>query len=494
MKLLLVEPPFYRLYDPQYGFNNFPLAMGYLAGTVLKQTDWEVECYNADFVREIRPLSIAHLTGEGYQHYLRTLNDPTVPVWSDVARAIRDSKPDVLGITAKSQNFTSATRVAALAKQVNKDMLVVVGGPHPSMVRGQTLECPHIDVAAFGEGERTLVELLSSVKEGKSLSGIRGIVYRQDGGIVEAAPREFMQNLDELCFPNDCADAVLRDRAHYSREDFNCVFTSRGCPFNCFFCGSREIWSRKVRLRSPANVVAELQKLQAQGIEHVRFVDDTFGVNKKHLLELCQAIRQSCSGLRWDCTFHTQLVGDESLSAMKSAGCRAIHLGVESGSDEVLRAIRKNGTVEQARRACQMVRKHGMSVSCYFIVGFPMETEESLAATISLIKTIPSDAITYSIFTPYPGTEAFQYCRQKGLIPENFDVSLYNHQSPANCFCENIPHARFRQIVSQVEQAIDHANRRRRLRRIMSLQALGRLREVGFRRGIKTGLRILFGR
>jgi anaerobic magnesium-protoporphyrin IX monomethyl ester cyclase len=164
-----------------------------------------------------------------------------------------------------------------------------------------------------------------------------------------------------------------------------------------------------------------------------------------------------------------QLVNEQNISLMKSAGCFSLQIGIESGNNEILSAIRKNITIEEALDACELIKKHGIELQTFFIVGFPQDTEDTLRDTITAMKKVKSDSISYSIFTPYPGTEAFELCKEKGLIGDDYDVSLYNHQSPLNNFCMNIPGERFRMIVNETEKQIDRKNSVNRFKRMISL-------------------------
>jgi radical SAM superfamily enzyme YgiQ (UPF0313 family) len=166
---------------------------------------------------------------------------------------------------------------------------------------------------------------------------------------------------------------------------------------------------------------------------------------------------------------------------MRRAGCYSILIGVESGSDRVLKDMRKGYTVEQAIAATRTIRRGGILVSTFIMVGFPTETEESLQETMRVIRAIDADFIIYSNFTPYPGTEAFEHCRRNGTVDEGFDVSLHNHQSPANYFCPGIGRERFRELAAQVERMVSRRNYRRRIRRLFSRRTLTRLGELGVR-------------
>lgn len=265
MKILLIEPPFYRLYYEQYSLNRYPLALGYLAGTIKRETDWNVLVYNADFSPDNIPISIKYLTTMGFKSYLESLHDSTKPIWGEIRSNIMEYDPDVVGISAKSQNFVSASIVARLIKEINKHIIVIVGGPHPSMVGPEVLKDSHFDIAVRGEGERTIVEMLKAIDNQGSFQKITGIIFREGEKIIETPPRELICDLDSLCFPYDYATDILKDYEKYDKSCFAFVFATRGCPYDCFFCGSRYIWGRKVRHRSVENVTKEITLLQKKG-------------------------------------------------------------------------------------------------------------------------------------------------------------------------------------------------------------------------------------
>ena len=303
-----------------------------------------------------------------------------------------------------------------------------------------------------------------------------------------------MEDLDSLPFPHEFAREVLIDFEKYPLSAFQNIFATRGCPFNCFYCGSRNIWGRRVRFRSPENVVAEIKELQRMGLRTIHFDDDTFGINKEYMRRLLGAMRSGLKGLRWSCELHVQLVDEETVERMKAAGCYRIQIGVESGNNGILEAMRKNITIEEALEACAIIKKRNIEVETFFIVGFPQETEETLRDTFAGIRKVKSDSLVYNIFTPYPGTEAFEYCREKGLIDKEFDVSLYNHQSPNNCFCLHMDLATLRRQVLAIEKYIDRKNIANRIKRFFSWNLLWRIKEKGIRGSIQEGLKILNGK
>ncbi len=493
-RILLVEPPFYRLFKDTYSLDRYPLSLAYLSGVIQQQTEWDVCVYNADFNPHSETIEVSYLSGVGFDNYLNNLKDPSSLVWEELKSTLLEYQPDVVGISSKSQNFASACIVARFVKEIDEQITVVIGGPYPCMMGAVTLDCPEVDIAVRGEGEKTIVELLNAIETKKGFDGIDGTIYRNGDTVVENAPREFMQDLDSLPFPHEGAPKVLKNYEKYPKEAFRYVFATRGCPSNCFFCGSRQIWSRKVRFRSADNVAKEIEGLLKKGLVSVDFADDTFGVTRQYLNDLCNALITHCPGLKWSCEIHIRLVDHQTISLMKAAGCYSITVGIESGNNEILKKIKKNFTIEKALSACKLIQKYGVELHAQFMVGLPQETEETLNDTVAAMKKINCETISYSIFTPYPGTEAFEFCKQNGLVDDDFDISLYNHQSPLNCFCNNITLDRFRSMVSKIEKKVDRKNRLSRIKRIFSLNILWRIKELGISRSFQKAIRVLIGK
>jgi len=255
------------------------------------------------------------------------------------------------------------------------------------MAGAAALECRDIDIAVRGEGERTLVELLNALANGSPLDGVDGLIFRSNGGVVENRPRALISDLDSLCFPHQSAPTALKDYKLYPRSAFRGIFAARGCPFNCVFCGSRYIWTRHVRRRSPANIVREIQLLREFGVPSIHFEDDTFGVSKPYIHELSKALKEQCPGLEWSCELHVNLVDDELMHAMRSSGCTAIHLGIESGNNEMLKRIRKGFVIEKAVAAARTIKKHGLALPHVLHDRLPRgDRSQSLWRAVSVLK------------------------------------------------------------------------------------------------------------
>ena len=501
-RVMIIDPPFKRLYHDAASMVKFPLALGYLSGAVLKWTDWEVQAYNADFNPEAKAIAIDNVTRikTGMARYLRTLGDPAAPIWAEIRSAISKFDPGVVGISSKTQNFPSAMKVARFAKEHDPNTLVVLGGPHATLSTSDALDCPDIDVAVLGEGEMTLVELLKAWERAAPLNEVAGLAYRRDGRKVFTASRANMHDLDELPFPAQAAPQVLRDYQSYPPEAFGYVFSARGCPYSCTFCESKAIWTQKTRWRSPENVVAELKLLMERGVRYVYFDDDTFGINPRYIEELCRLIETECRGLKWGCEITVGVVKERSIEWMRRSGCVRINIGIESGNNGILRSVKKGHTIEKAYPAVDLCRRKGIEVGTFFMVGFPEETEETLQDTLTAIKRINADNIMLSVFTPYPGSELFQVCKELGVVDDDFDITIYNHQSPENCFTAFIAPERFKELVREAVSVVRRKNTRGRWRRVARMlrqhdfhrtklmaRKFLRTRTAWYLNGLKTG-------
>lgn len=462
-RILLLTPPFYRLFKDGYALVKYPLALGCLASALKRETDWDVLAYNADFAPSAEPFDVLYLTGKGFRDYLEALADPSAAIWREVKSAIAAFAPSVVGISCTSPTFASARVAASLVREVDPEITIVAGGPHPTAAAAQVLKNPEFDLCAVGEGERIVVNLVKALERGGDPAAVKGIRRRDGDGITRAPAEDFIADLDFLGFPHESAPAVLHDYERYPPQAFQYVMATRGCPNRCLFCSSQRVWGRRVRFRSPESVSAEIESLRRKGVNSVHFDDDTFGVTTEYLTALTGEIERRCPGLSWSCETHVHLITCDNLAAMRAAGCRTIQLGIESGSNRILKLMRKGFSIEEARAACELIREHGIGLEVFFMVGFPGETEESIRDTLMAIEQVDCSKVIYSIFTPYPGTEAFALCREKGSIGNDFDLSRHCHQSPANAFCPDLTPERFRELASRVERLVSEKNLRSRL-------------------------------
>ena len=458
MKILLINPPFHRLKGLQKTY--YPLGLGYL-GSALEQAGFAVKLYQAENARE--PLAKIGLKNKNqlmlqmYRNYLQALNHDEHPVWQEITRVIADEGPDIIGISCMTVYLASALKIAAIVKKQRPSCRIVVGGPHPTLLTDAVLQRPEIDFVIQGEAEATFVELAQALASGNDWQQIAGLSWRSDHGISHNPRRDLIRDLDTL--PPPLRSSLVFPES-FAPTDLGVVITSRGCPFSCTFCSAKSMWGRQVRYRSIANVMAELKMLvQDYHFKELFFWDDSFTVDRRRTLELCRSIRDEKLGISWGCTTRLDLLDDELLAAMKQAGCAQIDVGIESGSEPILKAIKKGVTLAQIERGIQLIHKHHIFATAFFMIGFPDETVEDIQQTFTLMQTIPA-TITFSVFTPYPGTELFEYMQASGLVAANSDWSELSHHSPNNYFSRNIDRSTFAQLVEQGASIVDSHNNR----------------------------------
>ncbi len=476
-RVLLVNPPYFRLFKKTYTHNKYPLSLGYLAVAIKKDTQWTPRVYNADFAILSETRQLRYLKGEGYREYRKNLQDLSYSVWKEVRDTIKKINPKILGIYCCASNSKSASIVASIAKTINKNITVIVGGPHPSLIKKEALLDPNIDIAVKGEGEATIVEILKTIESNQEIKNVNGLIYKENQEIKETKDREPIQDLDSIPFPSKWAKEILVDYEKHPTSAFNGILTSRGCIGNCLFCGSHAVFSRKTRFRSTENIIKEILYLRSQGISIFEIADDTFGIDDENLKEFCAQVIKHCKGIKWKCETRVDLVTEEKVKLMKKAGCTEIEIGIESGNNQVLRDIRKNITIDQALTVAKIIKKSGIAVWANFLIGLPMETKQTLADTYRAMQKIQG-RLNYSIFTPYPGTEGFAYCQKHDLINENSDPSAYNHQSPENHFTP-IDKKLFVAIAEEIEKYVDRRNANEDLKQLFSFASIEKLLDFG---------------
>jgi len=450
-KILLILPPWYLFLGD--GFNEIPVGLCCLAAH-LNGHGHETWVYNADFSPGHRqPAGSLHNAYRSYQEELRTFRHP---IWGQVRERIEQLQPDIVGIHFKTGAIESVRQVARLARMAAPKCLVVVGGPHPSLMPEETAAFPEFDVVVQGEGEETLREVADRYPFG-SPHEIAGAIFRyREGRPVRGGTRKLIDNLDTLAAPDH---EHLIDRERYSDFGHGIIMTARGCPFDCTYCGSKGIWTRRVRYRSAETVTAEVEHLHEKfGTHYFNFRDDTFTIDRKRTLEICRLLKQRVPGIAWRCDTRADCIDEELAREMRQAGCVQANVGIESGSERILKMIKKGEGKAQIAQGIACLRRNRISVSAFIMVGFPTETVEDVMATIDFATGLRPDFLVLSILTPYPGTEIHDSARKRGLIGAELSYSDYFHQSPRMGLMD-IPPDVFDALRKRVFARVDAYNR-----------------------------------
>jgi len=355
-----------------------------------------------------------------------------------LSETISQEKPDVVGITSFTPTINAAIRVAEKVKQSDHNITVVLGGPHGTMLPEETLHnSSEIDIVVRGEGEQTMLELVRVLEEHSKngLEEISGITYRESSNTRSNPSKLPILNLDTLPFPAFHLLPLGKYHLHPPfgrRSPAMPIITSRGCPYRCAFC-SKSIFGKKHRGNGPDYVINEVRLLKEKfGVKEIKFYDDVFTLDKKRVVSICTQLKEQGIDVPWTCETRVNLVNEELLRIMKDSGCYMIAYGVESGNQEILNSLKKDITLEQAIQAFKLTKEAGIETVAYFMIGSPGETLDTIKDTIEFAKKLDPDFAQFSITTPYPGTELYDWFAKEGHLSGEWDKYVYADLEPSN--------------------------------------------------------------
>jgi anaerobic magnesium-protoporphyrin IX monomethyl ester cyclase len=399
-EVLLINPP---MWSPAAhdSFNALcpPLGLGYLAACLLRE--------GASV--EILDLSVS--------------DSPA----ADLNTTLTRCAPRIIGITAVTQNWFLAHRIAWQAREMCPKAFLIAGGPHVTYQWKEALSDGPFDAVALFESEQTIAELYRHIRDGKlDLHEIAGMALNNGDGPVLTNARPLEKQLDHIPYPA----RHLLPMSRYGRP--GTIMTSRGCPMKCIFCIS-STYEGSYRPRSGENVLAELCELRrAWGIREVYLIDNVFTVNAERVRSICAGMIREKLDLQFNCVSRADLVTQELVQCLKAAGCIRIEIGVESGVQEIIDKLEKHLKVEHVTRAADIVRAAGITPMFTFQIGSPFETPESLEQTHRLAASLRAKgAITFfSTMTPFPGTPLVQRAQELGLQIHTSHWSEYRTSNP----------------------------------------------------------------
>lgn len=370
MRVLLVNPPPYQRVD-EYDTPNFTrLGLACLASKLRADGAADVQIIDAKFER---------LSYEGIEDRIRRFS------------------PDVVGLTAFTNEIKPAARVAGMAKALSSSITTVVGGVHASVLPERTLdEFPAFDAVVVGEGEITFSQYVTALAACAPLDGIRGLCFRDGERNVRTAERERTEALDN--FPLPAWDLLPKSPRYL-------FMTQRGCAYRCTFCANPN--GRFVRTRSVDHVMAELDMIISRGGEEMYTCDELFTADRERTHQLLDAMIAAGIGrkLRWSAQTHVNLVDRDLFAKMKAAGCFICGLGIETGDPDIMKRMKKGSTMERVVTARNAARSVGLPIEGLMIIGHPHETWESAMRTIEFAVQLNPERPIVGVMVPYPGTE-----------------------------------------------------------------------------------------
>ncbi|MBI5229337.1 B12-binding domain-containing radical SAM protein [Candidatus Micrarchaeota archaeon] len=362
----------------------------------------------------------------------------------DLFKKIQQDKPDLVGITSDSVLYEDATVLAKRIKE-EMDLSIVVGGPHITTLP-QSLR-PVFDAGIIGEGEQTFLEVLESFESRGSLDGgkeIKGLVYWRKKKLEFSAPRELIMPLDKI----PPIDYSLLDKRHFRRKPLSFdyrpgiegnMFTSRGCPYRCVFCSGAQLYKHP-RFFSVDHVIEEMKTLiEKYGCNHIQIWDDMYTISKKRMRDIAQKMKEERVQER--CVFSVQgrvnHIDKEVCDILKDTGVTMLSFGFESGSDRILRYLKKESvSAEDNRKAIRLCREAGFYIAGSLIFASPGEKLEDMKKTLEFMEYAQKEGVMNMrcyILTPFPRTDVWEIAKARGLVSEEMDfrkLGMFNIEDP----------------------------------------------------------------
>jgi len=411
-KVLLINPPLTGDLSAGIYTTKTPLGLAYIAG-YLEKYDYPVIILDC----------------MAYYDQIVKLKNGTFRVGlseEKIVKKIKEFNPDIVGLSCSFTVYEkNSLRIAELVKK-NSNALVVVGGAHSSANPTSVLKDKNVDMVARGEGEVIFLEIVKNFKNKNKLNSTAGTIIRDKKGDIKTnKPAKQIEKIDDIPFPARHLLPMKKYLNHPQNSIANMrgptteIVTSRGCPFRCIFCSIHTVWGRKWRARSANNVVDELEHLYKKyGIREFRFFDDNITWNKKRMIEICDEIIKRKLDIRWDTPNGVAIatLNEEVLRKMKKAGYYRIVMGIESGSKETLRYMKKPVSLKHAKKIIKLCNKIGIWTWSTFVIGFPEETLEEIEKTINFAKKSGLNFATFYVAQPYAGTDMYEIYNELGLL------------------------------------------------------------------------------
>lgn len=382
----------------------------------------------------------AFLKAKGYSQIKIVHMDAEGMTFEHLKKIINEYNPAAVGISAMTAESSGMYQVADIAKKNSSDTLVVVGGPYPTACPEASLNSKNIDIVVQGEGEETLLEII----KGEPFNTIKNIYFRNNGQVIKTGRGEYIDNLDQLPYPD--WDAIPLDRyknlqpqsVYLYKQRYMPLFTSRGCPFTCSFC--HNVFGRRFRAHSAQRVFEEIKILHDKyGINNFEILDDIFNLDKMRTINIMKAIIDSrlkiklffTNGLRVD------LLDEEILDLFERAGVRYISVAIETASLRLQKELGKNVYLKKVKQIIAYMSKRKIIVNGFFMLGFPSETLSEIASTIKFAITSNLHTASFFLVQPFEGTALAEIARKRGKkIISSSNKSYYYYlvsKTSANC-------------------------------------------------------------
>jgi radical SAM superfamily enzyme YgiQ (UPF0313 family) len=340
----------------------------------------------------------------------------------DATSEVAEIQPDIVALTSKTLGWPAVIEIAQMVRRAAPNAIVVVGGPHMSIYARESLTWPCFDIAVVGDGEETFLEICDRVEQGSSMADMQdilGTAVRTDDGIIQNPPRPLPRDINK--YPMTAWDMLpLQDyNVMTLLKPFATMVTTRGCPWHCGYCS--QVYSEKLRFRSVELVVDEMEFLEKNyGVREIVFFDETFTIGKKRMRKFSEEVQRRGLNVKFNIRARVDTVDREVVRALKKAGLRSIHMGVEAGTNRVLKIMNKQITREQTEEAFRVCREEGVDTRGYFMVGYYDTTHDDVEDMIKFASGLGLDWASFSVATALPATDLYRIAQERGYVDGDF--------------------------------------------------------------------------
>ncbi|MGC2423997.1 MAG: radical SAM protein [Nitrospirota bacterium] len=378
----------------------------------------------------VPPIGLGYLASSlrKHNHEVKIIDSvKDVLTQDELVSRILAEKPQILGFQTFSHDAASVKKTISLIKERDNSIIMLAGGPHPSGVLDEIfMDIGNLDFAFAGEAEISLPIFIDAIQNGNldsRLKEIPGLLWR-DGERVVINEIELNPDLDSIPFPawdliNPSTYPEAPQGVFFKRFPIAPLIVTRGCPYDCTFCAGKTVSGRRLRSRSVENVLQEIRVLtQDYGIKEIHILDDNFTLRREFVKEFCGRLLSEGFDITWNCPNGVRLdtLDEDVVGIMKESGCYTVSVGIESGSQRILDKMRKGLTLDKIKQQIGLLKKCGMTVNGFFIIGYPGETREEILETISFAKSLPLTRAIFYNYLPLPGTEAYKQLKESGGI------------------------------------------------------------------------------
>lgn len=453
-KILFISPPFNIVCGDIIIYLPFQLC---LLASITRNAGYETYIYNMD----VPPMESkvvddyiakAHLS-DRRDLIERSLWADPMGIWQELEDVLNEIKPDVVGISVLTSYVPTALKTAEICKMYNPNIVTIMGGIHATLRPQDFIANEDIDFVFSGEAEGGILRFFSALKKKnnfKELRKIAGLTFKTDTEIHYTDNKPIIEVNSYPIMSRDLF--VFPER--YQPKNMGCMFIGRGCCFKCKFCASTKLSGYRIRSRTNESIICEVEHLiKTYGINEIMFMEDTLTVNRKKIIDLCRLLKERGLKLNWRCTTRADCIDEELLEEMMSAGLGLINIGIETGSEEMMKYIGKGITLDKIVKTLELFRRIGLKFSPYFMIGYPEEKPHHAEETIAFIRDKVRNHFTYNICIPNPGTEFFDDCIRLGMInKDEIDWTRFNAHSRQTNFTKYLDKEQMNHYLTELDK------------------------------------------